>query len=203
MATKTIIYRPTEDSKHNDYAASSGSNVYAMVNEAVADDDSTYASGSSSDSFFVIAYYTPPANATYVSSRLVARAKVESGDATMLLELQGSTSTTTSGATYISLKDLKSALSTTYTDYSLDCVNPAGYPHLRFSISHTSSGKGTIRVTQIYYEVTYEVPDSTLIKQNGAWAELAGTIYQKQNGVWVEVDASALADGDEYMIVNA
>lgn len=90
---------------------------------------------------------------------------------------------------------------------SLD--NPTYSELLRFRSQKTildpnNKNSGTVCLTQVYIEVTYEdnsssTTETIYLKENGSWTPLTGTIYQKQAGSWVVVSSDVLADGYKFI----
>lgn len=59
----------------------------------------------------------------------------------------------------------------------------------------TTASKNVPSVSQTYIELVCEFEELSkpfYFKQGGAWAELSGNIYQKANGEWLEADVSVL-----------
>ena len=197
----TLILRPVSDEslKHK---CSSGSNGYAMISEASADDDSTYiyqaissTKSSTAESSFTLGGTMPSGSFKITGAKLYVRARATSTDIH-------------SGTYKLSIDDSLLghviALSTSYqtsssTDVGASLINniytSSTFPSISVIISTTGSKEKSkndnyqIRITQAYLQLEYEtvaVEDNPTIyiKESGKWNQYSA-VYKKENGVWV------------------
>lgn len=224
MATKTIIYRPSFDISTSYFEPSSGSSLYAMLNEESADADSTYVTATNTseyNSFVVGGNFYRPSNAVVTAMAVhVVQSLYKTGSGTneQNFTLGCATYNGEPPSGYYLTATMTTPNSSAYKHTQLattvenataglaDLDNKVSASHDKFAILVQTYGnlgtKNTFKVTQVYMEVTYEISDPFYIKQNGAWTTLGGTLYQKQNGVWVAIDSSALSDGSAYLITS-
>lgn len=196
----TLILRPTSDASlgHN---CSSGSSGYALVNEASADDDSTYiyqsmtSSNASKTSSFKFTADMPVKKMKITSVKAYVRAKTTSTSSNDSYSLNYTTTMNnkSSSAKSVSLSNSYSTDSNTYTvsTFGLSNVEISDLNNLNIRLSITSSGdyyknSFQIRITQVYLEITYEEikTDKFYIKRNGTW-QVVKNVYKKINNQYV------------------
>lgn len=193
---------------------------YKLVNEEVADYESTYISMAAGDTIFL--RFSLPENIKNVTLDDVATFRIcgvyhdpDSGKIAPEREdfCCWSDETTLINVNFISKGDNNSgsmvSVSSDLAYVTDSIINALNNNDLAYVFSIASSAKSTVfaDISQIYIEinnVTYEeVSDTELpifFKQNGSWVSITGTFYQKQNGVWVECDTSVLTSGTQYDI---
>ena len=209
----TVILRPTADSSLG-HSCSSGSSGYALINEATADDDSTYiyqtitgTSSSNVSSTFKLSSSEDIGKFKIVKFDIYVRTrttKAKSNDSASLTcsfyfsKISG----IQSGIQYtaVNLPTSYSTMSWTRTASETEVTNDV-YPNLsklNASIAIRNVGAKDAskndnfqnRTTQVYAVLEYEPVSETTgtgiyIKSGGAFAE-AQAAYKKVNGVWVQ-----------------
>ena len=210
----TLYLRPTSDSSLG-HSCSSGSSGYTLVNEASADDDSTYiyqsVSNTSNSSVTSVFKVSGSVNSKIkISSlQLQVRAKTtksESKDTAQLYYnlyfngVEGSSSSSGITTSYANYGKTYNASDFGFGDTVFDSFDAAN-----LIVQIDTSGEKNLskndgfqnRVTQVYLLVTYEpvIEKSIYIKQNGSWAQCSN-VYKKVNGVWVEQSMDFLGTSD-------
>lgn len=216
----TVILRPTADVSLN-HSCSTGSSGYALINEASADDDSTYiyqtiteTSSSNVSSTFKLSSSEDIGKFKIVKFDIYVRTRTtkEKSDDSASLTCSfyfSKISGMQSGRQYtaVNLSTSYSTMSWTRTASETEVTNDV-YPNLsklNASIAIRNVGAKNAskndnfqnRTTQVYVELTYEPVSETTatgiyLKQNGAYTQ-AQAAYKKVNGVWVQqTDMAAL-----------
>lgn len=226
MATKTVILRPYDTTipSNQDYVTlypsdTAAENANLLINEAEADDDSTYVIlhnsliGTKHD-------FKKPSDLTIIGVKTHCRAKSSGTSNAVALamsvipaegsELDEAVGTAKSAEPGTSEWENYSA---DYSDDStiMEALNNSEYTKISikcYSGSSPGSGNKTTSVptsiTQVYLELTYEEPETTTtpiyLRENGTWNAVSGTIYRKENGVWVESDDTVFTQGDQFAL---
>lgn len=222
MATKTLILRPVKvtcDDEtlvtfYPDTAALS--TAHMLVNEEVADDDSTYVLASAGSNVYYHFNYVKPSDLKNINSF------------TFYVKIKAETAGSNSNYNNI---NYSINLSSQYTLPSSKLGTEAGYiihsgagnsdditaniiqefndttSDLNFYITQNvaSGGKNNpIRTTQIYVEIIYEPEDIIYIRSNDVWDITEYTeLYFKNNVEWVKLESpaeSVFDDGSKYKI---
>lgn len=231
MATETIILRPTGSrvvmGTPTSYPSDvNNSDLWQLVSEETPDDDATYYLIIKSIPVVSCMFTIPDAyrNRIPTSIKLYHRIGGDAVDVSIYISIASeegssdydlreciSTHTTTSDyATYCS--EVASDKIELFYDSLLNNEAPSPrYGHVTESYSNGGDSKttSTVKLTQVYMELTYESDDpgtndseEIYIKSNGTWTLMSGTIYQKQAGLWTQVDSSVLQNGSRYAINN-
>lgn len=211
MATGTVIFRPATDISLG-HSCNSGSSGYILVNESIADDDSTYIYSETSSSvsattktssFTMRAENSLPIGAKLISATVYITS-INSG-VTGTCSIIG---TLTIGTSPHLLSSITPDTSYTQKNQTFTLNNLS--KDSTVSLSITSSGKksstkddnGQIRITQIYVEITYTYIESTgvgaYLKTNNEYAEVHG-IRKKQNGSWINITKTDIDTSIKYI----
>lgn len=212
----TLILRPVLD-KSLTHNCSSGSSGSSLINESIADDDSSYifqkvnssTSNAVSESIFSLG--------DNIGANIKGKFKITS--ITIALRTKTTKSNDSDSANIGAVlefgeKHVQPSIQSTGMNYSNRYMTYAGTSEIPSFKNHifeslndlnitgimvqTSGKKATsknddfeIRVTQLYLEIEYEdleTPSSGLfLKSNDSWVE-AKSVYKKINGAWVEQD---------------
>lgn len=206
----TITLRPTADSSLG-HSCSSGSSGYMLINEASADDDSTYiyqsvsnnSSGSSTSQFKASGSIDTKIKIS--SIELLVRAKTTKSNTADTAQLyynlyfngiegiSNGGDITTSYANYSKTYNAADfGLGDTVFD-NFDTANLVVHIQTAGDKAKNKHDDFQNRVTQVYLLVTYEpvIEKSIYVKQNGSWVQCSN-VYKKVNGVWVEQSADFL-----------
>lgn len=204
----TYYLRPTSDVTV-EHTPSSGSTGYAMIDEATADDDSTYVyfelnnTGSSTQSMTrtstVVCSATVPEDEEIERVSVLVRAKIGG-------TVESCTLAATSGG---SSAIPSTALTSSYVDYfgslTSSSLTRAGTTisanlSMQTVLSIAKNKTGNVRITQAYIRIETKKTFGAYIKQRGEWVKKP--IYQKVNGSWQLLTSapSGFSDGDK--IVN-
>lgn len=193
---------------------------YKLVNEEVADYESTYISMAASDSIFL--RFSLPENIKRVVLGTSTTFRIcgvyrdpDSGRIAPSREdlCYWDNETSLVNVEFIGKGDNNSGSMVTVNSNSISMVDSIvsalNSNNLAYGLAIASDAKSTVfaDISQIYLEIdniTYEEVSDTKLpifcKQNGSWVSITGTLYQKQNGAWVECDASVLTSGTQYDI---
>lgn len=215
MAERLTTIRPASDNSLA-HDCSSGSSGYAMIDDEAHDSDLTYISatysnsGGTTESVFALSVpsitdkdYT----VTNVTMHMVARrtGTLNNLSCNCYFEVGNYT-----GTKNTSMAIQVSSLSTSYADKTatsstmVDKINeyvfangsfPTIYAHVvTGGTSNSSKNSYAIRITQIYVEVTYQIPSVLKVKDNGSYVTVQKA-YKKVSGHWVEqTDLSTVFD---------
>ena len=200
MATGAIILRPSADiettTQHSTYPGLSA-NLYTLINEEVADGDSTYiyAKGTPRTSKFQLSSGTIPPEATIIDVTICAVPYSQNEDEQIFrLEVNGiqATETPTLYPGQAFNGSVPSAI-TLINNYFI--VNKTLPPIVLILLSEVTNGANKSDskdsgITQVYVVLTYEVITDIGIhkKVNGTW-KAATAAYKKVNGAWAEITA--------------
>ena len=223
MATETLILRPTSgmviESVSRFPEDTATDDTWLLVSEEVADDDATYVcpvliSALNLNFLIPLDYKILMPDAI----KIVVRARIEDGSIATTLAGNYATSITYSddGSSYefgrsnIDNIPLSEEYQTILYEVPYDNIQPfwemlgvsyngggVNTTHIGITSTGDDGKTGTMRVTQVYLEIDFEVedpPTGIFIKRNGAYIE-ASQIYQKINGSWTEITA------DEYKTI--
>lgn len=200
----TLILRPTSDISLG-HTCSSGSSGYAMLDEEIADDGSTYIqqtinsrSSSSETSSFKFTAEMPVSKLkiTAIKAYVCATSTSSSSSDSYSLDYTVSINGKTSSSQSMSLSDSYSikSVSLSTSTFNLSDVEINNLNNLNFQMSITTSGhrnknKFYIRITQIYLEITYEeiITQKLYLKVNGVYQPVQN-IYKKINNQYVLQD---------------
>lgn len=216
MAVKTVILRPISVTTSNESLVSfypsdtTLPNAHLLVNEEVADDDSTYIVGGLGGNVNYHFSFTKPNNLKDVADfSFIVRSRVESGtgDSTSYsLHLQSNKySLLTVSNNSTSYVDSSDATSTDIKTSIVADLN-ATTSNLEFYISQdvatgTNKSKPT-RVTQIYVIITYNDnnDDVFYMKKGGSWIKLGNTILWKYNNTWSSLNLGLIANNSKFYV---
>lgn len=219
----TVILRPTADVSLG-HLCSSGSSGYALINEATADDNSTYIKQIISSTSSVSATSRFKVSGSGVGKfkissigltvRLYFLTANDSDTASFSIQLtvNGKTGSSLTGTPNSSYSDFTKTYSP--SDFGLTDTVFDGFDAANFVIQVETSGKkkrdkdddSNIRITQVYITVEYEpVSDTTAsgiyLKQNAAYTQ-ANAIWKKTNGVWTKTDKTAIDTTKNYRLIK-
>ena len=200
----TLILRPTSDISLG-HTCSSGSSGYAMLDEEIADDGSTYIqqtinsrSSSSETSSFKFTMAMPvsklkiTAIKAYVRATSTSSSSYDSYSLNYTVSINGKTSSSQSMSLSSSYSTKSVSLST--STFNLSNVEINNLNNLNFQMSITTSGHRYkdnfhIRITQIYLEITYEeiITQKLYLKVNGVYQPVQ-KVYKKINNQYVLQD---------------
>ena len=205
----TLILRPTSDISLG-HTCSSGSSGYAMLDEEIADDGSTYIqqtinsrSSSSKTSSFKFTAEMPVSKLKITAIKAYVRATSTSSSSSDSYSLDYTVSINgkTSSSQSMSLSDSYStnSVSLSTSTFNLSDVEINNLNNLNFQMSITTSGdrdknRFYIRITQIYLEITYEeiITQKLYLKVNGVYQPVQN-VYKKLNNQYVlQNDISSL-----------
>lgn len=188
--------------------------VYKLVNEAIADDDATYIKVKSAsmmaDGMFHGLFNSEIFLHNYSKMTLC------------LLHFRGKADTTDCMFGFGDTLEI-AANSTEWEDYCVELdvelikseleenIPETGFLLLMGGVATNNSAKNKyVYFTQVYLEVTYsdvDEPDNPpattetiYLKENGAWTTVSCTIYQKQNGAWALTDSTVFNNGDNFIL---
>ncbi len=214
MATKTL--RPFQDSGARGHECSSGSSAYLLIDDATADNDSTYIyqtiSSTSSqsksttvvlDSLFDSANYNVMACRLYFVARRTAS---NTSSASVTFKVNGSGSYAASASSLTNSYASYNATNTNLVSAINQLLRAGSVPEITATIttsgamSSSKDSSSAVRITQVYLEVDYEdygqPSKSIYVKQAGGWREYTQA-YKKINGQWVaQSDLGAVFDED-------
>lgn len=200
----SLILRPTSDISLG-HTCSSGSSGYAMLDEEIADDGSTYiqqtinsrSSSSKTSSFkFTMAMPVSKLKITAIKAYVCATSTSSSSSDSYSLDYTVSINGKTSSSQSMSLSDSYSvkSVSLSTSTFNLSDVEINNLNNLNFQMSITTSGyrdknKFYIRITQIYLEITYEeiITQKLYLKVNGVYQPVQN-VYKKINNQYVLQD---------------
>ena len=200
----SLILRPTSDISLG-HTCSSGSSGYAMLDEEIADDGSTYiqqtinsrSSSSKTSSFkFTMAMPVSKLKITAIKAYVCATSTSSSSSDSYSLDYTVSINGKTSSSQSMSLSDSYSvkSVSLSTSTFNLSDVEINNLNNLNFQMSITTSGyrdknKFYIRITQIYLEITYEeiITQKLYLKVNGVYQPVQ-KVYKKINNQYVLQD---------------
>ena len=200
----TLILRPTSDISLG-HTCSSGSSGYAMLDEEIADDGSTYiqqtinsrSSSSKTSSFkFTMAMPVSKLKITAIKAYVCATSTSSSSSDSYSLDYTVSINGKTSSSQSMSLSDSYSvkSVSLSTSTFNLSDVEINNLNNLNFQMSITTSGHRYkdnfhIRITQIYLEITYEeiITQKLYLKVNGVYQPVQN-VYKKINNQYVLQD---------------
>ena len=229
MATKTLILRPIKVSTSNDSlvtlqpSSTTMSNAHTLVNEEVADDDSTYVAitGTGGKVYYYFEYNKPENLESITNVVVIAREKLETGSNLGGVSLYiNDTSYPLSGGSISTTEyntrtcEASTSTSSTVLDKIISALKDATSAdkiYFQRTVNTNSSKMSPLRTTQVYMEITYEasepippepVVDKVIsIKKNGVWTTINHTlIYHKINNVWTASDTSILQNNQKFII---
>lgn len=216
MATKTLILRPILVDSPDETLVSlvpseiSINKAHTLLNEVVADDDSGYilfSAGGQINSYFD---YIRPSNAINITGASIKiRCKLESSQNVKTLD-NSLTVSSTFTATQLS------NITTDYVDYELVFSDLSSLiseldstEETRFTLtSYISTGtkQSTVRITQIYIEISYECEadeSKIYLKSNGMWEELTNVhYYTKTKNFWQPAFIDNLSKIQKYIYIE-
>lgn len=212
MATKTL--RPVGDSGSIGHTCSSGSSAYLLIDDATADNDSTYiyqtissTSATSKTTTVTLGSIFDSTNYTITACRLFCvarRTASNTSSVSVIFKVNGN------GEYVVSA----SSLSNSYTSYNVASANMVNtinqamqngiIPEISAVIttngamSSSKDSSSAIRVTQIYLEFDYDesvqASNAIFVKENGVWKQY-NQVYKKVNNQWVlQSDLSSAFD---------
>ena len=199
MATGTIILRPCADisADHSSVPNLSQKNLYTIINEEVADGDSTYiyAYRDSKTSKFQLSSGAIPPEATIIDVTICAVPYSENeNEQTFIIEVNGTQATETP----ILYPDqaFNGSVPSAITLINNYFIANKTLPQLVLTLiseSPDAPSKSDVKrsgITQVYVVLTYEVKTDIGIhhKVNGEW-KAASQAYKKVNGSWAEITA--------------
>ena len=220
MAVKTIILRPNGQAGGVNLSNftrvpsdTTDENLYMLVNEAVADDDSTYIAATVVLADVELAFpFKALTGITPTAMRLVARVKSEGILWSAKLNINGTDASgaevTSSTYAYNENLDVWETITADVDSFESIKDSLADFTYsVRLAYSG-SSKSGKAYLTQLYLEVDYddeagggEAETPTLyIKLSGAWEAVNGTVYNKVNGAWVVGNLNGLTEGESVTV---
>ena len=229
MATKTLILRPhivnfEDETLITLYpSGTSITNASILVDDEVADDDSTYILGSKgSVIYYSFRDWIPEDLGAITDFKIYSRCKAEvagtSNQSNPFSFVYNGDGTDGTRIAYLSQylgKDTEYVTKTfdeSINDETLlsHLYNMIISSYISFDIMisqniDTDSKSNPIRITQVYIEITYETKKTfkpIYLKSNNIWTPIQGTIYQKTNGVWTETTPETLQNNTKYLINN-
>lgn len=213
MATGTLILRPSADvSIEHEKKPESSANAYLLIDEKVADDDSTYLQLSddktaiATSSFKMNSFVLPQGIVkindfhityrVYVSSASVGVATY-TNEFSAIVTISGTDTSKITVASNVSAREwvdctVNSTDAITLLNAKLSSVSSTIPIKLTVDSSLASEviGKATVslRITQVYITIEYEYDENIGVyhKVGGAWKP-ATAAYKKVNGVWTEI----------------
>lgn len=231
MAINSIYLRPSADISVG-HTLSSGSSGYLLIDDEAYDSASTYLGSSAADdattstltSSFKLSGIIPPSEKIKIKdAKIVYRVYTNSycSNGTIFFTVGVNGSSFTSSSTDISSSTAYSTEKTDVTFGTTNFVNTinnyiasngiGSFPEvtISFTTSHIggSKGAGTLNITQVYIELTYDIGISR--KVSGQWKN-AIIGYQKTNGAWTKINntrsalsSRAVSLGHEQIAMNA
>lgn len=206
----TEILRPTDV-----YLPGGGKDYTTKVNESVADDDASYIEPSG----HIIVFDSEHLRNNYANIKNVAmfcRVKLDPSLHSLSVQHMNMNGDTISEVSFVpTTVNNWETISANFNAQDIirtiqESLDNNSSQLLRFCSKKTNldpnnKNSGTVCLTQVYIEVTYEdnsssTTDTIYLKENGSWTTIPCTIYQKQNGVWVLTDSTIFANGDKYTL---
>lgn len=226
----TEILRPIEGTKTSTVVlhpnSTDNSDLYKLLNEEIADDDSTYIELPDVLQSVTVGFDINALLAIYLNiktCKIIFRAKIDSIDNKTgfyigLMKWDNSNNkhttaiggriapTSTNWETYSYDIDVNTIISVIESDAINGHTSLLGKLYVNLGQQATggkSSGSGYY--TQAYMEITYddgtiETSETIYLKENDTWTSVPCTIFQKQNGSWVKTDSSIFENGDRFTI---
>lgn len=202
--------------------------IHMLINEVIADDNSTYVEVTNSMGGLVACFNSELLRKHYnniTSCRLVCRIKgdpsvniprlsfvgTQDGDSTVSnLQQKTFTHSSTDWETIYIDYNPSAIISILETNLSSSLSDLSIYPlQVVCSVSSVSSSgsKNTFSLsyTQVYMEITYSDSDDVttqtiLLKENGSWVTIPCIIYQRQNGTWSQSSTDIFINGQLYTL---
>ena len=223
MALQTIILRPNGQTGGSNLSQftripsdTTDANLYALINEAIADDDATQIAGTAISTLEISLPKELLSGITPIAVRVVARIKSEGilWSAKFATDSYAASGERVQSETKAANENMDVWETITTGIDNFDAVktllaDESTVFRIGFSYPSGSSKTGKCHLTQLYLEVDYddegggdepvETP-ALYIKKSGAWEAVYGTVYNKVNGAWVEGDLSALSAGDNIIV---
>lgn len=198
-------------------------NYHTLVNEIIADDDSTCITLTKTNSGAAaveVLFDSDVLRKNYskiTTARFVCRTKVDANNYLLHLDLlrRGSQTSQPQSSYEITFNDgtwLTSYFDINATDMVEAIESWLAFDNtlhpIQFKFYAANTNQSTTKnacscsITQAYLEITYNdtTTETIYLKANGSWTSVPCTIYQKQNSVWVEVDSSIFENGDRYTL---
>ena len=228
MATKTLILRPVAvyagDTAVTLYPSSTTiEQAHLLVNEEIADDDTTYitlATGEAVNYHFIYQKPLDLANVTNVvfhfrslpettgtanASNSVSHGLFVLGDNSYSFNAKAFGTSAAIYQDYDIEASNESTLSEVISIFNTLSTNDPFY--CRQSIINTGNKFCPIRTTQMYVKITYETKEDSdinfyYVKNNDKWKSYPVAMYKKSNNVWVETTEDIFENNSRYVIKN-
>ena len=198
-------------------------NYHTLVNEIIADDDSTCITftKTSYNSAHVIALFDSDLlrknYSKITAARFICRTKIDANNyllridllrhASSVEQIQSSYKITFNNGTWLtSYFDINATDMVEVIESWLAFDNTLHPIQFQFYAANTdqsiTKNACSCSITQAYLEITYNdtTTKTIYLKENGSWTSVPCTIYQKQNGDWITVDSTIFENGDKYIL---
>ena len=198
-------------------------NYHTLVNEIIADDDSTcitLTKTSNNSARVVVLFDSDMLRKNYskiTAARFVCRTKVDANDYFLRLNLLRRTGQVAQSQSSYEITFNDGTWLTSYFDINATDMVEAIESWLAFNntlhpiqfefyaantVQSTTKNACSCSITQAYLEITYNdtTTETIYLKENGSWTSVPCTIYQKQNGDWITVDSTIFENGDRYTL---